>query len=490
MHIHILGICGTFMGGIAAIAREAGHTVTGCDANVYPPMSDQLRALGIDLIEGFDADQIKLNPDIYVVGNTVSRGKHPLMEEILDRGLPYTSGPQWLAENILHPQGVSAKTNAPDGALRRSQNVQQNKWVLAAAGTHGKTTTASMLAWILEHAGMTPGFLIGGVPSNFSVSARLGETPFFVIEADEYDTAFFDKRSKFVHYRPRTAILNNLEFDHADIFADLAAIETQFHHLVRTVPGNGLVIVNSGEESLQRVLARGCWSPVEWFGNTPSPLAPLPRGGEGSKGGWTAKGGDSDFEVLLAGEKQGRVQWDLMGEHNRMNALAAIAAARHAGVAPAVACEALGLFKNVKRRMEVKGVVNGITVYDDFAHHPTAIETTLGGLRARVGKQARIIAVLEPRSNTMKMGTLKNQLPASLRDADCVFVYTHDLGWDAGPVFNGQVATLHLVEELPVLVDTIKHEAKPGDHVLIMSNGGFGGIHQKLLDALAQPLNV
>jgi UDP-N-acetylmuramate: L-alanyl-gamma-D-glutamyl-meso-diaminopimelate ligase len=312
------------------------------------------------------------------------------------------------------------------------------------------------------------------VPANFDFSARLGETPFFVIEADEYDTAFFDKRSKFVHYRPRTAILNNLEFDHADIFSDLAAIETQFHHLVRTVPGNGLILANAGEESLARVLDRGCWSPVESFGRK----------------GWTAKGGDSDFEVLLDGKQEGRVQWDLMGEHNRMNALAAIAAARHAGVAPAVACEALGLFKNVKRRMEVKGVVNGITVYDDFAHHPTAIETTLGGLRAKVGKQARILAVLEPRSNTMKMGTLKNQLPASLKDADCVFVYTHDLGWDAGPVFNGRVANLHLVEELPVLVDTIKHEAKPGDHVLIMSNGGFGGIHQKLMDALAQPLNA
>ncbi len=451
MHIHILGICGTFMGGIAAIAREAGHTVTGCDANVYPPMSDQLRALGIDLIEGFDADQVKLNPDIYVVGNMVSRGKQPLMEEILNRGLPYTSGPQWLADNVL-----------------------RDKWVLAAAGTHGKTTTSSMLAWILEHAGMQPGFLIGGVPANFDFSARLGETPFFVIEADEYDTAFFDKRSKFVHYRPRTAILNNLEFDHADIFADLAAIETQFHHLVRTVPGNGLIIANGGEESLDRVLSRGCWSPVEKFGAAPS-----------STSGWSASGGDSDFEVLLDGKKQGRVQWALLGEHNRMNALAAIAAARHAGVAPAVACEALGEFKNVKRRMEVKGVVNGVTVYDDFAHHPTAIATTVAGLRAKVGTQARILAVLEPRSNTMKMGTLKNQLPGSLKGVEEIFVYTHDLGWDAQAVFSRQQAAAHLHEDLASLVQAVARAARPGDYILAMSNGAFGGIHQKLLDALA-----
>ena len=451
MHIHILGICGTFMGGIAAIAREAGHTVTGCDANVYPPMSDQLRALGIDLIEGFDADQVKLNPDIYVVGNVVSRGKQPLMEEILNRGLPYTSGPQWLAETVL-----------------------RDKWVLAVAGTHGKTTTSSMLAWILEHAGMKPGFLIGGVPSNFTVSARLGETPFFVIEADEYDTAFFDKRSKFVHYRPRTAILNNLEFDHADIFPDLAAIETQFHHLVRTVPGNGLFIANGGEDSLDRVLNRGCWSPVEKFGAS----------------GWTSKGDDGDFEVLLDGKKQGRVKWELLGEHNRMNALAAIAAARHAGVAAVAACEALGEFKNVKRRMEVKGAVNGVTVYDDFAHHPTAIATTVGGLRAKIGKKARIIAVLEPRSNTMKMGTLKNQLPESLKGVDEIFVYTHDLGWDARSVFSHQHVKAHLHENLTRLVNAVARAAHPGDHVLVMSNGAFGGIHQKLLDALAPPLKT
>lgn len=456
MHIHILGICGTFMGGIAAIAREAGHQVTGCDANVYPPMSDQLRALDIELIEGFDADQIKLNPDMYVIGNVVSRGKQPLMEEILNCGLPYTSGPQWLAEHVLHPASVDDAGN------------RNGKWVLGVAGTHGKTTTTSMLAWILEHAGMKPGFLIGGVPANFEVSARLGETPFFAIEADEYDTAFFDKRSKFVHYRPRTAVLNNLEFDHADIFPDLAAIETQFHHLVRTVPGNGLIVANNTEESLERVLTRGCWSAVEKFGTS----------------GWMAEGSDSDFDVLFDGKKQGRVTWELLGMHNRMNALAAIAAARHAGVSPAVACDALDRFKNVKRRMEVRGVVNGITVYDDFAHHPTAIETTVAGLRNKVGS-ARILAVLEPRSNTMKMGTLKNLLPASLKDADSVFVYTHDLGWDAGPVFNGEVKNLHLINTIPQLVSEIKRETRPGDHVLIMSNGGFGGIHGKLLEALA-----
>ncbi len=498
MHIHILGICGTFMGGIAAIAREAGHAVTGCDANVYPPMSDQLRALGIELIEGFGAEQVELNPDIYVVGNTVSRGKHPLMEEILNRGLPYTSGPQWLAEHILHPSpsgrgaGGEGDKGGGEGAKGSGESAPCSKWVLAVAGTHGKTTTSSMLAWILEHAGMKPGFLIGGVPANFDFSARLGGTPFFVIEADEYDTAFFDKRSKFVHYRPRTAILNNLEFDHADIFADLAAIETQFHHLVRTVPGNGLLVVNSGEKSLERVLKRGCWSAVEKFGTapspqiSPSPLTPLPAG-EGNKGGWAAKGSDSDFEVLFDGKKQGRVQWELMGEHNRMNALAAIAAARHAGVAPAVACEALGRFKNVKRRMEVRGVVNGVTVYDDFAHHPTAIETTVAGLRAKVGKKARIIAVLEPRSNTMKMGMLKNQLPESLKGADEIFVYTHDLGWDARPVFGQQHVQAHLHENLDRLVSAIVHTVHPGDHVLVMSNGAFGGIHQKLLDALAPP---
>lgn len=455
MHIHILGICGTFMGGIAVLAKAAGHRVTGCDANVYPPMSTQLEAQGIELIEGFGSEQLALNPDIYVIGNVVSRG-NPLMEEILNRGLPYISGPQWLAENVLH-----------------------DKWVLAVAGTHGKTTTSSMLAWVLEYAGLAPSFLIGGVPENFGVSARLpgaphqeptGRSPFFVIEADEYDTAFFDKRSKFVHYRPRTAVLNNLEFDHADIFADLAAIETQFHHLVRTVPGSGLVVANGREESLDRVLQRGCWTPVERFGIA---------------GGWTAGevANDGSFEVLLNGESQGRVQWELLGEHNRMNALAVLAAARHVGVPVDVGIAALDAFRNVKRRMEVRGTVNDITVYDDFAHHPTAIETTVAGLRAKVGN-ARILAVLEPRSNTMKLGVMKAALPGSLKDADRVFCYAANLGWDAAAALEPLGAIASASEDLGNLVEAIASEARPGDHILVMSNGGFGGIHQKLLERL------
>jgi UDP-N-acetylmuramate: L-alanyl-gamma-D-glutamyl-meso-diaminopimelate ligase len=449
MHIHILGICGTFMGGIAVIARQAGFRVTGCDANVYPPMSDQLKAQGIDLIQGFDADQIDLAPDVFVIGNVVARGRQPLMEEILNRGLPYVSGPQWLYERVL-----------------------RHKWVLAVAGTHGKTTTSAMLAWILEHAGLAPGYLVGGVPQNFGVSARLTDSPFFVIEADEYDTAFFDKRSKFVHYRPRTAILNNLEFDHADIFPDLAAIETQFHHLLRTVPGNGLIVANGRDAALARVIERGCWTPVERFG--------------AEAGGWQAHATDaSAFDVLLDAQPQGRVEWGLLGEHNRMNALAAIAAARHAGVPPDVACAALGRFANVKRRLEVRGTVAGVTVYDDFAHHPTAIATTLAGLRAKVGA-ARILAVLEPRSNTMKLGVMKAQLPDSLAAADRVFVYAADLGWDARPVFAsmGERAQVHL--DLAELTEAIARAARPGDHVLIMSNGGFGGIHDKLLARLAR----
>jgi len=394
MHLHILGICGTFMGGLAAIARNAGHTVTGCDANVYPPMSDQLRALGIELTEGWDANQVNLRPDVFVVGNVVTRG-NPLMEAILERGLTYTSGPQWLADNVL-----------------------RDKWVLAVAGTHGKTTTSAMLAWILDDAHMRPGFLIGGIPQNFGMSARLTDSPFFVIEADEYDTAFFDKRSKFVHYRPRTVILNNLEFDHADIFPDLAAIETQFHHLVRTVPGNGLIVANGREESLNRVFERGLWTPVERFG---------------SVGGWIAGEADANghFDVFFDGTLQGHVKWPLLGEHNRMNALASIAAARHAGVPAAAAIDALSRFENVKRRMEIRGAVHGITVYDDFAHHPTAVATTLEGLRRKVGK-ARILAVLEPRSNTMKLGVMKAALPDSLAVADRVYCYGANLGWDAG----------------------------------------------------------
>ncbi len=461
MHIHILGVCGTFMGGVAVLAKEAGHTVTGCDANVYPPMSTQLEAQGIKLIEGFDPSQTSLNPDVYVIGNVVSRG-NPLMEEILNKGLPFISGPQWLAENILHPQG------------------EASKWVLAVAGTHGKTTTSSMLAWILEHAGLAPGFLIGGVPENFSVSARLPQTPkqdskstspFFVIEADEYDTAFFDKRSKFVHYGPRTAILNNLEFDHADIFADLHAIETQFHHLVRTVPQQGLVVANGKEESLRRVIDRGCWTPVEHFG---------------SSDGW--QGGEADtegsFDVIQNGKVLGRVQWELLGEHNRMNALAALAAARHVGVSVEVGIEALGLFQNVKRRMELRGVEQNISVYDDFAHHPTAIATTVAGLRAKVGK-ARILAVLEPRSNTMKLGVMKQALPASLIDADRVFCYGANLGWDASEALSPMGDKACSFDDMDKLIAAIVAEAKNGDQILVMSNGGFGGIHQKLLTQLA-----
>jgi UDP-N-acetylmuramate: L-alanyl-gamma-D-glutamyl-meso-diaminopimelate ligase len=464
IHIHILGICGTFMGGIAAIAKEAGHKVTGCDANVYPPMSTQLEAMGIELVEGFDADQIKLNPDLYVIGNVVARGKQPLMEEILNRNLPYVSGPQWLSEHILHP------SLSPNPSPACGGGEQGGKWVLAVAGTHGKTTTSSMLAWILEYAKMEPGFLVGGVPQNFGISARLGKTPFFVIEADEYDTAFFDKRSKFVHYRPRTAVLNNLEFDHADIFPDLNAIETQFHHLVRTVPGNGLIVANGREESLDRVLSKGCWTTVELFGN---------------EAGWSAWETDGGLEIAFRGESQGTLRWDILGEHNTLNALAAIAAARHAGVPASVGIEALGQFKSVKRRMEVRGTVNGITVYDDFAHHPTAIDTTVAGLRKKVGGE-RILAVLEPRSNTMKLGVMKEQLPGSLKDADKVFCYGANLGWDAAAALAPLGAQAVTLDDLDALVTAIVAEAKPGDHVLVMSNGGFGGIHDKLLAALAK----
>ncbi len=457
MHIHILGICGTFMGGIAVLAKQAGHRVTGCDANVYPPMSTQLEAQGIELIEGFASEQTELNPDIYVIGNVVTRG-NPLMEEILNRGLPYISGPQWLVENVL-----------------------QGKWVLAVAGTHGKTTTSSMLAWILEYAGLAPGFLIGGVPENFGVSARLPQhpkqdaksiSPFFVIEADEYDTAFFDKRSKFVHYRPRTAILNNLEFDHADIFEDLAAIEKQFHHLVRTVPQNGLIVSNGKEASLKRVIDKGCWTPVEHFGTDAD---------------WQAvnEQGDSSFDVFYKDKLQGRVTWDLLGEHNRMNALASIAAARHVGVSVEVSIAALGRFKNVKRRMETKGVVNNITVYDDFAHHPTAIETTIAGLRTKVGA-ARILAVLEPRSNTMKLGVMKNALPASLKQADLVFCYGANLGWDAEEALKPIANKAKTFDDLTMLVQAICNATQSGDHILVMSNGGFGGVHQKILDTLGR----
>jgi UDP-N-acetylmuramate: L-alanyl-gamma-D-glutamyl-meso-diaminopimelate ligase len=459
MHIHILGICGTFMGGLAVLAKEAGHKVTGCDANVYPPMSTQLEAQGIELIEGFGPEQVNLNPDLFVIGNVVSRG-NPLMEEILNRGLPYTSGPQWIGEHILY-----------------------NKWVLAVAGTHGKTTTSSMLAWILEDAGYHPGFLIGGVPLNFGISARLSgnmaDSHFFVIEADEYDTAFFDKRSKFVHYRAKTAILNNLEYDHADIFPDLAAIETQFHHLIRTVPGIGRLIVNGLETSLQRVLARGCWSEREWFGGD-------------AHADWTLNThADGNFDVLFKSQVQGTVAWSLSGEHNRLNALAAIAAARHVGVPPIQAIASLARFENVKRRMELRGVAKQVAVYDDFAHHPTAIATTVAGLRKKVGA-ARILAVLEPRSNTMKLGTMKDALPGSLVDADLVFGYgargngKDGLGWDLAGALSPLGDKAKAFDDISALVQAVVQTAQPGDHILVMSNGGFDGVHQKILDALAQ----
>ncbi|HRH13244.1 MAG TPA: UDP-N-acetylmuramate:L-alanyl-gamma-D-glutamyl-meso-diaminopimelate ligase [Azonexus sp.] len=448
MNIHILGICGTFMGGVAQLAVASGHKVTGCDANVYPPMSDQLRAAGVDVIEGYDARQLALQPDIFVIGNAVSRG-NPLLEAILNQGLPYVSGPQWLAEHVL-----------------------QGRWILGVAGTHGKTTTASMLAWILEDACMQPGFLIGGVPLNFGVSARLGGTPFFIIEADEYDTAFCDKRSKFIHYRPRTLVLNNLEFDHADIFDDLAAIETQFHHLVRTLPDNGLIVSNAGEASLERVLNRGCWTPVERFND--------PRG-------YRTSGNDASGDLVLHHQQGeiGRVIWPLSGEHNRANACAALLAARHVGVPLDKGLEALSRFVNVKRRMEVRGTVRDVTVYDDFAHHPTAIATTVAGLRRKVG-QARIIAVVEPRSNTMKLGSMKTQLPGSLADADAVFCYGANLGWNAQEVLAPMGAKAIVEVDFHNLVSKIAAKARAGDHILVMSNGGFGGIHGKLLAALAE----
>lgn len=460
------------MGGLAALAREAGHKVTGCDAGVYPPMSDQLRALGIELIEGFGADQLALRPDVFVVGNVVSRArladgspKFPLMEAILDAGLPYTSGPQWLAEQVL-----------------------QGRHVLAVAGTHGKTTTTSMLAWILESAGLQPGFLIGGVPLNFGVSARLGAThrliagdgaldtrPLFVIEADEYDTAFFDKRSKFVHYRPRTAVLNNLEFDHADIFDDLAAIERQFHHLVRTVPPSGRIVVNGLEESLARVLHTGCWSTVSSFGAAVSDFS--------------AVGDPQDFDVLHQGAAVARVQWSLTGVHNQLNALAAIAAAHHVGVPVPQAAQALANFQNVKRRMELRGTVNGIAVYDDFAHHPTALRTTLDGLRRSLGADARILAVFEPRSNTMKLGAMKSQLPWALENADLAFCHTAGLDWDAAdalaPLGVGPGQRAQTAPDIDTLVSQVQQAAKPGDHIVCMSNGGFGGVHDRLLRALS-----
>ena len=453
MTIHILGICGTFMGGIALLARETGIAVSGADANVYPPMSTQLEAAGIRLQEGFLAEHLDGDVDTVVVGNAMSRG-NAAVEAMLNLGLRYTSGPQWLAENVL-----------------------QGKWVLAVAGTHGKTSTASMLAWILDQAGLEPGFLIGGVPANFGVSARLGGGSFFVVEADEYDTAFFDKRSKFVHYRPRTLVLNNLEYDHADIFPDLEAIQRQFHHLVRTVPGEGLLVVNAADGNLAETLAMGCWTPDETVSAGSYPAQ------------WTARllvEDGRDFEVLFEGRVQGRVQWEQLGAHNLHNALSAIAAARHAGVPAGEACAALCGFIGVKRRMEVRGVVNGITLYDDFAHHPTAIATTLEGLRRRVGK-ARILAILEPRSNTMRLGVHQDSLAPSLAEADALWLYAPpDIGMDLRRVAAITRVPARVLDSVAAIVADVAAEARPGDHVLVMSNGGFGGIHELLLRALGK----
>jgi UDP-N-acetylmuramate: L-alanyl-gamma-D-glutamyl-meso-diaminopimelate ligase len=452
MHIHILGICGTFMAGLALLARASGLRVSGSDANIYPPMSDQLQAAGIEIQEGYEPASLEPAPDLVVVGNALSRG-NPLLERILDQGLPYTSGPQWLVEQIL-PQ----------------------RWVLAVAGTHGKTTTSSLLAWILEEAGYEPGYLIGGIPCNFGVSARLGRSPYFVVEADEYDTAFFDKRSKFVHYRPRTLILNNLEYDHADIFPNLQAIQQQFHHLVRTVPRNGLILSPQGDAALEAVLAMGHWTPVLNFGTT-----------HGSKEHLTAQAVAADgsrFEVWWRGACQGQVRWTLLGSHNVSNALAAIGAAYHAGVPIAQACQALERFQGVRRRLEIRGQVKGITLYDDFAHHPTAIATTLAGLRARVGK-ARIIAVLELRSNTMKLGIHQDKLAPALQLADRILIYRPpDLAWSLASVINDLGVKALAIAESGAIIDELSTGAKAGDHILIMSNGAFDNIHERLLSKL------
>jgi UDP-N-acetylmuramate: L-alanyl-gamma-D-glutamyl-meso-diaminopimelate ligase len=453
MHVHILGICGTFMGGIAAIARAAGHRVTGSDRNVYPPMSTQLTALGIELTEGYEAGQLDLNPDVVVVGNVMTRGM-PVIEAMLDRGLNYASGPEWLASAVL-----------------------RERWVLAVAGTHGKTTTSSMLAWILEDAGLSPGFLIGGIPDNFGSSARLGEAPFFVIEADEYDTAFFDKRAKFVHYRPRTLVLNNLEYDHADIYPDLAAIERQFHHLLRTVPRIGRIVCNGTDAALERVLAAGSWTPIEKFARA---------GGEGIR--WSAQAPPeadfSRFEVLENGSSHGELRWDILGAHNVENALAALAAARHSGVPVERGIDALRRFKGVARRMQLRGESAGVRVYDDFAHHPTAIETTIDGLRRRVGQQ-RIVAILEPRSNTMQLGVHRETLGHSLQGADEVWLYAPpNIGWNVRAAIAALGGRARVCDDMDSLVSALASQLKQGDHALIMSNGGFGGLHTRLLEAL------
>ncbi|MEN8108386.1 MAG: UDP-N-acetylmuramate:L-alanyl-gamma-D-glutamyl-meso-diaminopimelate ligase [Pseudomonadota bacterium] len=451
MHIHILGICGTFMGGIALLARERGVEVSGSDANVYPPMSTQLAAQGIVLAEGYSADHLLPVPDCVVIGNAMSRG-NPAVEHVLNEGLGYTSGPQWLAEHVL-----------------------QDRWVLAVAGTHGKTSTAGLLAWILEYAGLEPGFLIGGIPRNFGISARLGKGLFFVVEADEYDTAFFDKRSKFVHYRPRTLVLNNLEFDHADIFADLDAIKRQFHHLVRTVPGNGLIVDNADDANLADMLAMGCWTARE----------SVSIAGKGAT--WQVDRGVEDgsrFDVLLDGASAGKVNWNQLGDHNIHNALAAIAAARHAGVPVARSIAALAEYQGVKRRMEVRGESNGVTVYDDFAHHPTAIASTLQGLRNRVGNE-RILLVLEPRSNTMRMGVHRDTLAASMQGADRIWLHQpDDIDWSFDEIAGQLPVPVAVEDSVDAIVAAVVGVARAGDHVLVMSNGGFGGIHEKLLAAL------
>ncbi|SBS66140.1 UDP-N-acetylmuramate:L-alanyl-gamma-D-glutamyl-meso-diaminopimelate ligase [Vibrio atlanticus] len=449
MHIHILGICGTFMGGAAVLVRQLGHKVTGSDANVYPPMSTLLESQGIEIIEGFNPSQLEPRPDLVVIGNAMSRG-NPCVEYVLDNNLRYTSGPQWLQEFLLH-----------------------DRWVLAVSGTHGKTTTSSMLAWILEDCGYAPGFLVGGVLGNFGISARLGESMFFVVEADEYDSAFFDKRSKFVHYHPRTLVMNNLEFDHADIFDDLEAIKRQFHHLVRTVPSNGRIFSPKQDTAIQDVLSRGCWSETE---------------SSGELGDWDAKKlvkDGSKFEVYFQGECVGTVDWDLVGDHNVNNALMAIAAARHVGVTPDLACESLAKFINTKRRLEFKGEVAGVSVYDDFAHHPTAIELTLGGLRNKVDTK-KIIAVLEPRSATMKRGVHKETLADSLKQADSTYLFQpNNIDWSVQDVADACHQPAHVCDDMDAFVAKIVSEAQAGDQILVMSNGGFGGIHQKLLDGLA-----
>jgi len=453
MHIHILGIGGTFMAGVALLAREQGHRVTGSDQKIYPPMSTQLAREGIHVMEGYHAAQLAPAPDLVLIGNALSRGNEAV-EAVLSQGLPYTSGAQWLAEQILHPVG------------------REPRWVLAVAGTHGKTTTSSMLAWILEHAGLAPGFLIGGVPENFGISARIGRAPFFVIEADEYDTAFFDKRSKFIHYRPRTAILANLEFDHADIFPDLDAIRQQFHHFVRTVPAEGLLVVNGNDKQLAQVLAMGCWTPVQRFGDDADWQARL-----------LASDG-SHFEVRCNGVREGSVQWSVFGVHNVANALAAIAAARHAGVPVSVAITALTMFRAVKRRLEQIGDVGGVLVYDDFAHHPTAIAVTLKALRERIG-DARLFAVLEPRSNTMRMGVHRDTLGPALTLADRVWMLQpQGITWNVDRVLAPLAGRGQALESVAAIVDAVGREARPGDHIVIMSNGGFENIHARLIDRL------